>query len=60
MIYFKRLNDNFSFDVDASFCPVFKFHMLLLAVLTAFAAHGISFSSAVPPNVPSAGHNNMG
>uniref|UniRef100_A0ACD5ZHX5 Uncharacterized protein n=1 Tax=Avena sativa TaxID=4498 RepID=A0ACD5ZHX5_AVESA len=26
----------------------------------AFAAHGISFSSAVPPNVPSAGNNSMG
>lgn len=26
----------------------------------AFAAHGISFASAVPPNVPSAGNNNMG
>lgn len=26
----------------------------------AFAAHGISFSSAVSPNIPSAGNNNMG
>ncbi|KAM0902011.1 hypothetical protein ACQ4PT_019557 [Festuca glaucescens] len=32
---------------------------ILLASNT-FAAHGISFASALPPNVPSAGNNNMG
>lgn len=55
----KKQHDK-AFDVDA-FCFSFsKSHMPSIALCTAFAAQGISFSSAVPPNVPSTGNNNMG